>query len=210
MMKKYCLLLLVSSTFHPARAQCQENKAFALLDNISHHNFQAAFVYSSQSSQGKPGETLEGNIAVQGHQYRLSMDGQEIVNDGTTIWTYLTYANEVQITNHHPEQAAATPWAILNNYRQDYTVLDLCTQEIDQHVYDVINLQAKDKEHSLPHITLTIERTTKHIKRLATLDSDQTLHIFSITDFAYDLKFDKAFFNFNTKEYVAIEIIDMR
>ena len=69
---------------------------------------------------------------------------------------------------------------------------------------------AKNEENFLQKITLTIEQTTKHIKRLETLDDNQTLHIFSIIDFAYNPKLDKAFFKFNATEHSGVEIIDMR
>ena len=212
-MKKYCLLLLLLScsfSFTRAQPQDKEKKAFALLDSISQRSFQTNFTYRSQSPQGELGETFEGKITVQGHKYRLTLPGQEVINNGQTTWTCLMEANEVQITDHDPEQEATTPWTIFANYRQDYTLGQLDAQQVDGQVYDLVKLVPKDSEHDLLKVTLIIAHTTRHIKRLEILDSNQTLHIFFITDFVYDLTLDKAFFNFNPAEYQEVEIIDMR
>jgi outer membrane lipoprotein carrier protein len=209
-MKKYYLLLLLGSIFSPATAQNQQKKALALLDSIGQRNFQAAFTYSSRSPQEPLEEISRGEITVHGNQYRLIMQQQEIINNGQTIWTYLVEANEVQITDCDPKQKTITPWNIFDNYRQDYTLGQLDTYRVEGHVCDVVELVPKDNANDLCKILLTIAHTTKHIQRLEILDSDQTLHTFSVTNFTYDLKLDKAFFIFNLDDYPNVEVIDMR
>jgi outer membrane lipoprotein carrier protein len=209
-MKKYYLLLLLGSVFSPATAQNQQKKAFALLDSIGQRNFQAAFTYSSRLPQEPLEEISRGEITVHGNQYRLIMQQQEIINNGQTIWTYLVEANEVQITDCTPPKPPITPWSIFDNYRQDYTLGQLDTYRVEGHVCDVVELVPKDNTNGLRKISLAIARTTKHIQRLEILDSDQTLHTFSVTNFTYDLKLDKAFFIFNLDDHPNVEVIDMR
>lgn len=208
-MKKYLLLLSVLAS--TALAQQDEKTAFTVLDSLcQHRNFQAVFTYHSRSRQESTEETREGTITVQGSQYRLSLTDQEIITNGETVWTYLKAANEVQIDDYDPEQAATTPWGILNNYRQDYVFFGLRTQQIGDEVLDIVELLSKDKEHSLPKITLTIERTSKHLRCLEALDSNQTIHTFLITKFATDLALAHTFFTFNPEEHQDVEVIDMR
>jgi outer membrane lipoprotein carrier protein len=210
-LKKYYLLsLLLGGSFNPTMAQYPEEKAFALLDSISQRSFQATFRYSSQASQNELRETFEGKIVLQGNQYRLTMQGQEIINDGKTVWTYLIEANEVQITDHDPEQNAAIPWTILANYRQAYTLSRFDVYQVDRQAYNVVELVSKDDEYGLLKVVLTIENITKHIQCLEILDSNHTLHIFSIVNFAYDLNFDKEFFKFDPEGYQGVETIDLR
>ncbi len=207
--QKYCLLFLLSAPFNPGIAQHQE-AAFALLDSISQRSFQATFTYSSRSPQGELEATLEGKITVQGNQYRLTIDGQEVVSNGQTVWTYLKDANEVQITDHDPEQKAVTPWTIFANYRRDYTLCRFDTHQENGHVYDSVELLAKDVENSLSKVRITVERATKHIECAQVTDNNQTRYSFFITNFEYDLKFDKAFFSFNAEAHKGVEVIDMR
>jgi outer membrane lipoprotein-sorting protein len=167
-------------------------------------------MYNHQSPQGELEEAFEGKIVVQGNQYRLTLPEQEVINNGQTVWTYLKDANEVQIINHDPEQEATTPWTILANCRQNYVLDRLDAQQVDEHVCDLVKLVSKDNEHDLLKVTLTIAHATRHIERLEILDSNQTLHIFFITEFAYDLDLNPAFFYFNAKKYPGVEVIDMR
>lgn len=211
-MKKYCLLLLLGSFWCPAIARNQAKEVLALLDSIGQRNFQATFTYSSRSLQEQLQleEISKGEITVHGNQYRLTMQQQEIINNGKTIWTYLVEANEVQITDYDPEQKAIIPWGSFANYRQDYTLGQLDTYRVEGHVCDVVELVPKDDANDLCKIILTIAHTTKHIQRLEILDSNQILHTFLITHFTYGLKLDEAFFNFNLDDYPNIEVIDMR
>lgn len=210
-MKKYCLFFLLSSSIGPAMAQNEKEAAFTLLDSISQHSFRATFTYETRSSQLEFLESFEGGeIAICGNQYRLTLPGQEVINDGQTVWTYLKDANEVQITDHDPEQVAVTPWTIFANYRQDYTFSRFDTHQANGHVYDSVELLAKDAENFLSRVKITVERATKHIEYVEVMDSNQILHVFLITDFAYDLTFDKAFFSFNAEAHQEVEVIDMR
>jgi outer membrane lipoprotein carrier protein len=210
-MKKYYLVLLLSSSFSPSITQKEYEAASALLDSISQHSLQATFTYTSRSSQLELLESFEGGqITIQGNKCRLTLPTQEVINDGQTVWTYLRDANEVQIADHDPEQEAITPWTIFANYRRDYTLCRFNTHQEKGHVYDSVTLLAKDAENSLHSVSITVEHATKHIVSLEVMDSNQTLHVFMMTDFAYDLKLDKTFFSFNVEAHQGVEVIDMR
>jgi outer membrane lipoprotein-sorting protein len=210
-MKKYYLFFLLSGSFSPAIAQNEHDAACALLDSISQHSFRATFAYANRSSQLELLESFEGGqIAVCGNKYRLTLPEQEIINDGQTVWTYLKDAKEVQITDYDPEQETVTPWTIFANYRRDYTFCRFDTHQVNGHIYDSVALLAKDAENSLSRVKITVARATKYIESVEVMDSNQTLHVFMITDFAYDLTFDKAFFSLNAEAYNGAEVIDMR
>ncbi len=209
-MKKYYLLLLLGSFWHTTITQNHRAADSTLLEEISQRSFQAAFTCHSRPSQGLLGEVWEGQIAIQDNKYRFTLPEQEVISDGQTVWTHLKTANEVHITDHDPEQMATAPWTVLIDYRQDYVIDSLHTQQTDGQACDVVDLVARDEEDFLQKITLTIERTKKHIKRLEILDINQNLHVFFMTYFVYDVRFGKSFFNFDTNEYQGIEIIDMR
>jgi outer membrane lipoprotein carrier protein len=210
-MKKYYLFFLLSGSFSPAMAQNEHDAACALLDSISQRSLQATFTYTNRSSQLELLESFEGGqIAIQGNKCRLTLPAQEVINDGQTVWTYLKDANEVQITDHDPEQEAVMPWTIFADYRRDYTICRFDTHQRNGHVYDSLELVANNAENPLCKVIITVTHATKHIECVEVTDSNQTLHVFLITDFAYDLKFDKAFFSFNAKAHKGVEVIDMR
>ena len=152
-MQKYYLIVLLNFCWGPSMAQHpQEEDFLAVINYIKGRNLQATFVYDIRSSQGKLEKELEGGIAIQGNQYRLTLGTQEVINNGETVWTYLTDVNEVQIHNCDPKQTAANPWMLLADYRQDYKLLNVYRKIIGDQTYDVIDLLSKNAEHSLPKI----------------------------------------------------------
>lgn len=213
-MKKYSLLILLSCTTSLAWARPAEDIARNLLEESigKHKNFQATFTYQIQPDQEKVAEEkLTGRLTLQGHQYRLSIDGQEVVSDGTTIWNYLKEAKEVQITNCDPKEALHTPWLLLTNYHQEYTFESLNHhQKMNKKAYAVVTLRAKDPENNLQQVIIAIEWGTKHIKRLEVVDNNHTRHIFSVSKFGTDLALEETFFNFIPESYAGVEVIDLR
>jgi len=194
-----------------AAVPAEQERAWALLDRISQHEcIQAHFVYSSYTAQGAAGLTLEGTIALQGARYRLKLAHQEVVCDGTTVWTYLSDVNEVQIMHCTTDATGGTPWNILQTYRQDYTLARLDTQIIDACSYDTVSMVAQDVQHALPQCTLTVERASGSLQALEVVDQDQTRHMFSITNFTTPPAIDETFFTFIPEDYADIEVIDMR
>lgn len=212
--QKYYLLLVLSGSFGYAMARQQdEEKAFSLLNSISQRSFRATFLYTNRSELDDSLVPFEegGQIVIYGNKYRLMLPEQEVINNGQTVWTYLKEANEVQITDYDSQQGAtATLWTILANYRRHYTLGSFDTHQTNGQNQDSIKLLAKDVENSLAVINITVDRATKYIKFVEVIDNNQTLHAFLITDFEYDLKFDKAFFSFNADEHPGVEVIDMR
>ena len=167
----YLLLALlgIGNACHCAMAQHQdEESASKILHQIGKHSFQGTFTYVHLSPQQEVLESFEGGkIAVQGRQSRLGLPGQEIINNGETVWTYLTEANEVQITDYDPEQGPITPWTIFANYQQHYKFSRLDTHQAEGHTYDSVSLWARDSEHVLADIKITVERSTKKIQHIA-------------------------------------------
>lgn len=204
-------LLLCLCWAGAAVAQSGQEQAWALLDRLSEqHSIQAAFVYSSLEQQEALGTTLQGEVTLQGEQYRLHLDQQEIVCNGTTVWTYLRDVNEVQITDCTSDPTAATPWSVLMHCRQDYTFTQLRTMEIDDRMYDVVDMVAKDQQSPLSQFTVMIERDTGHIHTLEVMDREQRGHRFSVISFATGEALDETFFTFIPEDYEDIEVIDMR
>lgn len=210
----YCLVLCLSvwGSFVYAAAQSEEREeALKILDQIGQRSFQAVFTYHHHSPQMALLASFEdGKIAIRGRRYRFTLPEQEVISDGQTIWTHLRALNEVQIIDYDAKQAAAMPWTIFTCYRQDYSLSRLSTYQENGCTYDSIVLVARDKEHTLAEVNVTIERTTQHIESVAVIDQNGDLHTFSVTYFSYDPRLDETFFYFDPDEHSGIETVDMR
>ena len=73
-------------------------KAKEILDGMSAkyksiHSFKAGLSHTLVNETDQLNEEFTGEIVVKGDMYKLTLSGQEITNNGTTIWTYLDEVN---------------------------------------------------------------------------------------------------------------------
>ena len=96
-------------------------KAKAILDGVSaksrtHQAVSVRFTYSMENIRDDIYETQEGSLLLKGEQYKLKLAGQEIICDGSTLWTYLPDAEEVQISEPEYEEGTINPSNIFTIY----------------------------------------------------------------------------------------------
>jgi outer membrane lipoprotein-sorting protein len=61
--------------------------------------FEASISYVLTNDVEKVNEEFKGKITVKGDKFRLALPEQEVINNGSTVWTYLPEAKEVNIDN---------------------------------------------------------------------------------------------------------------
>ena len=81
----------------------QEDKvALELLNSMSDNykkmkGFTSSFTYSMKNLTEDITDSFSGKISVKDDKYVLFIEGQKIINDSKTVWTYLEDLNEVTI-----------------------------------------------------------------------------------------------------------------
>jgi outer membrane lipoprotein carrier protein len=192
----------------------EQSAMYKVLNSIHKiHIFKANFVYTSREvgdEQDKIQESIQGEIWVKDNKYHLLLEQQEIICNGQMIWNYLPQAQEVQIDEYDPEQESLDPIKLLTLYRSGFTPVNLKTEQIRDHICDVIELVASDPENSIRRIILTIDQKEKKIRHLEALDTDQYWHVFRITKFEAKEKLPDHLFEFDLEKYPNIEVIDLR
>ena len=93
------------------------------------------------------------------------MGGQEVINDGTTQWTYLEEANEVNIDNYDPEEGDISPTQIYNAYQRGFKYVYVEDETIDGKAYQVIDLIPENTDNQFFKIRLHISQDDKVLKR---------------------------------------------
>ena len=112
-MKKPLLAILPLLLVKLALAQ-YDPKALETLDAMSKRYksipvFEVNLSYSMTNEVEKINEEFKGKITVKGDKYRLVLPEQEVINNGTTLWTYLPEAREVNIDNYDPNSDDINP-----------------------------------------------------------------------------------------------------
>src|SRR6187549_1094514 len=116
------LAVTVSAQYDP--------KALETLDAMSKKYkaipaFEANFSYVLTNETEKVNEEFKGKITVKGDKFKMVLPEQEVINNGTTTWTYLPEAKEVNIDNYDPNSDDVNPSKIYDIYKKGYKYLFL-------------------------------------------------------------------------------------
>ncbi len=100
-------------------------KAEELLEQVvnktaSYKNLKADILYTMVNNELDINEKKEGVIYISGDSYRIEMEGQVIISDGKTVWTYLEDSGEVMVSNVEDNDESISPTKILTTYNSNY------------------------------------------------------------------------------------------
>ncbi|MTI31034.1 LolA family protein [Xanthovirga aplysinae] len=172
--------------------------------------FSANISYSLVNDTLDIDEEMNGNITVKDNMYHLDMGGQEIFNNGTTIWTYLKDENEVNISEFDPEEDEMTPTKIYNAYQEGYKYSFLGEETQNGSVYQIVDLVPEDKSQSIFKIRMKILKTDKTLSSWLMFSKDGNRVQYVVTEFNPEVKVDDNFFTFDTSKHDGVEVIDLR
>ena len=102
-MRKFILIFYL--LFTPFISNSQEDKvALDLLNSMSENykkmkGFTSSFTYTMENLTEDISDSFSGKISVKDDKYILFIEGQKIINDSKTVWTYLEDLNEVTISD---------------------------------------------------------------------------------------------------------------
>jgi len=104
----------------------QEDKvALDLLNSMSDkykkmNGFTSSFTYSMKNLTEDITDSFTGRISVKDDNYILYIEGQKIINDSKTVWTYLEELNEVTISDFDPSEQDISINNVFEVYKDGY------------------------------------------------------------------------------------------
>ena len=213
-MKKLLFGLISLFLVNGAKAQ-YDPKALEILDAMSKKYkaitaFEANISYTLINDVEKLNEKFSGKITVKGSKFKLVLDGQEIINNGTTMWTYLPDIQEVNIDNYDPESEEINPAKIYDAYKKGFKYLYLEDKTVDGVLCHIIDLVPEKKDAQYFKIRMNIAKNDKSIQSWTMFDKSQNRYTYSIAKFTPNIKVDDSFFNFDVSKHPGIEVVDLR
>ncbi|MBL3656692.1 LolA family protein [Fulvivirga sediminis] len=156
-------------------------------------------------------EEFNGKITVKGDMYKLEMDDQVVINNGSTVWTYLPDVNEVNIDNYTPSEDEISPSKIYEAYKSGYKYM-LVSPETSKNGETVaeVDLVPNDKDAQFFKIKLFISQKTKNLKGWTMFDKSGNQYEYTIKNFKTNINPKDSFFAFDTSKYPGVEVIDLR
>lgn len=216
-MKKYTFLLTVLFTCMQIVSFAQyDAKAGEILDAMSAKykkipSYRANFSTSLVNESEGVNETFSGEITVKGNKYILDTDDQLVINNGSTVWTYLPDVNEVNIDIYDPSDDEITPSSIFDEYKKDYKYIWMESVTDTGVACDVVDLIPNDvSKNQFFKIKMVITSKDKTLKKWTMFEKSGNKHIYIISQFKDKITVTDAYFNFDASKYPDVEIVDLR
>ncbi len=214
-MKKYLIitLLLITGTVFRVTAQ-PDKKAENLLEEVinkmaSYKNFKAELSYTMVNVEMDINEKKTGIIYVQGDSYRIEMEGQIIISDGKTVWTYIVDSDEVMVSDLEESDESISPNKILTTYNQDYKARFDQDKKYKNSDLKMIDLQPNDKKQ-FEKMSLLVNKKKMTIENFSVYDKNGNVFTYHIIDLTPNIDIPAGFFTFDPKKHPDVEVIDMR
>ncbi len=214
-MKKVLLTAAISLVFLQFSFAQYDPKALETLDAMSKKYksvpaFEANFSWTLTNEVDNVKEEFKGKITVKGDKYKLLLSEQEVINNGTTLWTYLPEAKEVNIDNYDPNSEDINPSKIFELYKKGFKYLYLKDETEAGVLCEVIDLVPEKKDAQYFKIRLNIAKKDKSLKSWTMFDKGGNQYKYTITKFNPDVKVDDTFFTYDPKQHPGVEVIDLR
>ena len=170
------------------------------------------FSYTIDNPQAKIKETQLGTLLTlaKTNKYKITLKDQELISDGTTQWTYLKSDKEVQITTADHKADALNPAKIFTFYETGFKYLYVGERTINGKMMSTIDLAPLDDKHSYFKIRLLIDKSAKLIANVLIFDKNGNRYTYSIKSILPNVKVSASTFDFDTKKYPGVEVVDLR
>ncbi|MDD2386122.1 MAG: outer membrane lipoprotein carrier protein LolA [Bacteroidales bacterium] len=191
--------------------------ATALLDEVSakterYVSLKIEFNMYIENLQHPKRDEHKGSAVYKSGLYKLDIMGQIVFSNGTTNWTYLKDAEEVNITdNADNKDAMMNPQSLLKDYKSNFKVryiADKFEQNRPLVEIDLIPKTIEDKKYS--KITVKIDKTKKQIYSVRYIGKDGVSYLIEIYKFVENPAVSDAEIKFSNALFPHAEVIDMR
>ncbi|PLW93460.1 MAG: gliding motility protein [Marinilabiliales bacterium] len=212
-MKKITVLFTLIFLAFAGVAHAQDAKAKAILDKLSEkmnalETMKFKFSYTMQNTQDGINETKTGSIYIKGNKYRLYIEEQLVICDGTTIWTYFKEDNEVQINEVDPTNQN-TPDKMLTSYNENYKAKYIKEVPKAGRILQVLDLTPLTTQ-SFYKVRLEIDKTRNMVYSSTIYDKNGTTFTYVVTEFVENPKIFNSRFTFDEEDYPGVIVNDMR
>lgn len=214
-MIKIRIILVAVTLFITAVISAQsDKKAEELIKKVidkmaSYDNFKAELSYTMVNKEMDIDEKKTGFIYVMNDSYRIEMEGQIIISDSKTIWTYLVDSEEVMVSNVEEEDESISPTKILTTYSESYKAKFDSDNRYKNVDLKVINLKPNDGKQ-FEHMSILVNEKNLRLENFSVYDKNGNVFTYHIINLKPDLDLPPDTFTFDKSKYPDVDIIDMR
>jgi outer membrane lipoprotein carrier protein len=191
-----------------------DKDAEALLKKVvdkmaTYKNFKAELSYTMVNKEMDINEKKTGFIYVKGDSYRIEMEGQIIISDSKTIWTYLVDSQEVMVSNVEEDDEAISPNKILTTYSEDYKAKFDNDSKYKNSELKMIDLKPNDRKQ-FEQMSILVNEKTLSLDNFSVYDKNGNVFTYHIINLKPNLDLPPDTFTFDESKYPDVDVIDMR
>ena len=215
---KKSLLVLVACVLGSLSIQAQDDaRSKAIVDKLMTQakawtSFEADFSSRLQNTKDKLDVKQEGTMKVKGKKFRLQLDKNTVINDGTTMYTYSKESNEVTLNDPSEMDQELDPTKIFTQYEKGFKV-QFVEEKTDATgtVVQVVKLFPTDAGKKPYHtVVLTVDKAKNEPKSVQVLYKDGNVVTYTLKKFTANAVLADALFTFDKAKYPGVEVNDMR
>jgi outer membrane lipoprotein carrier protein len=174
-------------------------------------SFQAEFTSRLQNSKDKLDVKQEGTMQVKGKKFRLVLDKNTVINDGTTVHTYNKDNNEVMLSDPSEMDQDLDPSTLITQYEKGFKS-QFVEEKLDAGVaVQVVKLfplePAKKPFHT---VVLTIDKSKSEPRVVQILYKDGNIVTYTLKKFTANPTLADGLFIFDKTKFPGVEVNDMR
>lgn len=175
----------------------------------SYKNLKIDFAYTMLNEKAGIDETKNGVLYINGDAYKISLQGQQVISDGKTVWTYLEDSNEVMVSNSGEGDETMTPSTLLTSYYKEYKAAFINNKANIAKGLKTIELKPETGK-KFSKMQLGINESKLQLMNLSIYDNGGNVFTYDLSKMVTDQNLAADFFQFNTKKYPGVEVVDMR
>jgi outer membrane lipoprotein carrier protein len=214
----FLVMFLVSavSAQPPKGMGSSDPNAKKILDAVSakfktYKSVQAKFTLKVENGAGKVMGNKSGNVYMKGTKYRVTVTGQEIFCDGSSVWTYDKGANEVTITRLDGSSNTITPQKLFTNfYDRDFLYKLNGESKSGGKTLQEIELTPIDKSKPFHKVLVYVDKASQAIASTKVFEKTSNKYTYSVSGMNTTSAVADAMFVFDTKKYPGVEVVDLR
>ena len=166
--------------------------------------FTSSFTYTMKNLTEDITDSFSGKISVRDDKYVLYIEGQKIINDSKTVWTYLEDLNEVTISDFDPSEQDISINNVFEVYKEGYK------HKFINKVNGINNVEIYPDDEGKSYYKISFAILENNLLSSFTVyDKSNSIFIYSIDDFLEE-ELDNELFTFDLEKYLDIEVIDFR
>jgi outer membrane lipoprotein-sorting protein len=215
--KKIITIILLFTSFSNVLLAQSDASAVKILSKVSENykklnGFTGLFEYSYSTEDEGLIQTNTGNVTVKGEKYRLTLNDQEIFNDGKTVWTLIKSSKykEVTINNVEDDADELTPSNVYNIYKKGYISKLIGSSEINGVPAHEILLTAEKENARFKKIKLYIDKAKNEILAWEIKDDVGGTFKYTFKELNANVQIVDDYFVFKVGENQDVEVIDLR